>query len=268
MATGRAKRLADANPGHKVAIGPQGGITPWSPMYDNVDFIARTLDEERLVWLEDYTGHRGYIDYERTTNDVMVYAQGYKAEPGFLVTNELERRWQAHVTRAEPYLLIEPNTKGTFGDNKTWPWEHWERLVTLLDGWPLVQIGSVGNAKGDLNRNLRGVRRIVTQNPRQMVAMAEGAAGVITTDGALHHAAAAFGKPGVVIWGGRTDPAILGYDIHTNLVGTDQFCGSMVPCEHCRKAMSAIGPTQVADAVSKAISISALSAPRAAVRSA
>jgi hypothetical protein len=268
MSTGQARRLAEANPGHKVVIGPEGGIAAWSSMFDNVPFIARTLDEEQLVWLEDYTGHRPYIDYARTTNDKMVYTAGFKAEPGYLVVSALEWRWQQHVTRGEPYILIEPNTKGTFGDNKTWPWENWQKLADMLAGLPLVQIGPVGNARGDLNRNLKGVRRIVTQNPRQMVAMAEGAHGAITTDGALHHAMAAFGKPAVVIWGGRTDPAILGYDFHTNLVGTDQFCGSIAPCEHCRKAMSAIGPTQVADAVRTAISTSASSAPAAAALSA
>ena len=65
----------------------------------------------------------------------------------------------------------------------------------------------------------------------------------------MHHAAAAFDIPGVVVMGGFPWVEAVGYPTHINLGGDG--CGALVPCEHCRKAMEAIEIGDVVSALSR-----------------
>jgi hypothetical protein len=57
----------------------------------------------------------------------------------------------------------------------------------------------------------------------------------------LHHAAAAVGTRAIVIHGGFTPPAVLGYSGHINLTGgADEACGYWDRCNHCRAALDRI----------------------------
>jgi ADP-heptose:LPS heptosyltransferase len=78
------------------------------------------------------------------------------------------------------------------------------------------------------------------------LAMVAQAKLVVTTDGMLHHAAAAFGVPAIVLWGGVVSPKILGYPTHINIWNGAQPCGSYAEvCSHCREAMDSISVDQV-----------------------
>jgi ADP-heptose:LPS heptosyltransferase len=102
-------------------------------------------------------------------------------------------------------------------------------------------------------RKLKGVPYLETTF-RQALAVLQGASLLVTTDGALHHAAAALGVPAVVIWGGFTSPKNLGYDSHTNLWTGAHPCGIWkYECPHCRKALNAITPQQVIDAIGETL---------------
>lgn len=68
-------------------------------------------------------------------------------------------------------------------------------------------------------------------------------------EGGLHHAAAALGIPGVVIFGGFISPETTGYDCHVNLFTGGNACGNRTPCMHCRDAMNRITPEAVAEAL-------------------
>jgi ADP-heptose:LPS heptosyltransferase len=71
----------------------------------------------------------------------------------------------------------------------------------------------------------------------------------IGAEGGLHHAAAALGVPAVVLFGGFIPPLVTGYETHINLTGgAQEACGSLKPCDHCRKAMDAISVEEVAAA--------------------
>ena len=65
----------------------------------------------------------------------------------------------------------------------------------------------------------------------------------------MHHCAAAFGVPGIVIFGGFISPATTGYGCHVNLFTGGEACGMRIPCEHCADAMRKITPEQVAAAL-------------------
>jgi hypothetical protein len=65
----------------------------------------------------------------------------------------------------------------------------------------------------------------------------------------MHHGAAAVGTPAVVIFGGFIPPAVVGYDMHVNLTGGAEACGSLNKCLHCRAAMEKISVEEVYQAV-------------------
>jgi len=84
--------------------------------------------------------------------------------------------------------------------------------------------------------------------------MIQQAPSVITTDGAVHHAAAAFDRPCVVIWGHCTHPAAqpnlhragLGYRGQINIVSGGGPCYTQHrECEQCHEAMNVITASYV-----------------------
>jgi ADP-heptose:LPS heptosyltransferase len=95
------------------------------------------------------------------------------------------------------------------------------------------------------NSDSLGVETVVTS----IVAAARYIAGCrcyIGTEGFLHHLAAAFGKPAVVLFGAYSHPKVTGYDFHTNIWRD-------VPEElgHRKKkgAMDTISPEEVIEAL-------------------
>ena len=138
------------------------------------------------------------------------------------------------------YIVIEPNTK-IAGSNKAWPFERWQRLVDET-GLQFVQLGPMGA------RRLRGVRFVETTFMQAAAVIAESAA-VIVTEGALHHVAAAFGTPAIVLWSHFIDPRFTGYATQTNLRHADGWCGSRVHCAECVASMNQISVREVADAL-------------------
>ena len=77
---------------------------------------------------------------------------------------------------------------------------------------------------------------------------------MVTTDGALMHAAAALGVPAVVLFGGFMSPLQMGHKLHTNLWNGAEPCGTHTGiCAHCRGAMESIEVEQVIDAIRRAI---------------
>jgi ADP-heptose:LPS heptosyltransferase len=242
MASAWARRAISKNPDAKIFIGPEGK-PEWSTVWENNPNIYKPEQFKRgepAVWVPHYTGHRPYI--KGITPGNLIYNDDHRCEPGdiFLTEKEIEpfRQYAGSI-------LIEPHIKGSFSGNKAWFWDRWQQVANGLKN--VVQIG-------DRHRkSLQGVKRIHTGDFRQALAVVSQASLVITTDGALHHAAAALGRPAVVLWGARTHPKILGYDSHVNLyTGHGESCGSMVSCQHCMDAMKRISVEMVLEAVREA----------------
>lgn len=243
MATAYARRAKQKHPSAKVFIGRDK--PEWSVVWENNPNINRPEEynkhsAEPATWVRHCTGNRPYI--KGTTGTNIVYDEDHRAEPGdiFLTESEIEpfRQYAGSI-------LIEPHIKGSFSGNKAWFWDRWQEVANGLNG--VIQIGDKGK------KPLKNVRRVHTGDFRQALAAVSQASLVITTDGALHHAAAALGKPAVVLWGARTHPKVLGYDSHTNLyTGSGESCGSMAPCQHCEDAMKRISVEMVIEAAREA----------------
>lgn len=200
--------------------------------------IAKVRDPEQdYVGIFDFPGNRPYI--KEVTADRFVFDPDFRAMPGELF---LERK------PIGDYILIEPNVKRSMpmGYNKSWPFGRWQEIANLP--YMFVQLGTVDA------RRLTGVKRVYTESFRQALHWLSGAKLLVTTDGGLHHAAAALGVPAVVLWGGMASPVNLGYASHTNIWHGDEPCGShSKKCPHCRAAMKKISVDEVTEAIKCAI---------------
>lgn len=200
---------------------------------NNPRLVKEPQEGDRVIWIANYPGNRPYI---RGHDEKRVHwNHEFKAEPGELYLERFD-------PRSHGYILIEPSTKeNVFSRNKAWP--HWQKLVDSVD-LPFLQIGK--------QKTLRGVTFIETKTFREALELLANAALVVTTDGALHHAAAALNIPSIVLWGGLISPEILGYGERASAKdiwhGTEP-CGSKHECEHCKRAMAGISVEEVRDAI-------------------
>lgn len=229
-------RKAHLKTGKKVLVG-DGTRIHWSEVFEHNPRISREIEPD-CVWVKSVKGNRPYIDYAKTTEERVAW-KPFKAEPGEIYFHPDELRW----TETD-FVYIEPNTKGSFGGNKDWGFDNWQAVVDALPEVRWIQ------GKG---RPLRNVLQLDTRSFRDALALLSRAFLFVGTDGGLHHGAAALGIPAVVVWGGLIGPKTLGYDTHTNLCKASYFCGSILPCPHCRQALERITVEEVACAISSCL---------------
>ncbi len=252
MAAAEARRLRGS--GKRVEILDRKGKRRWHPLWEGSD-IARLGEAGDFKSLVNGPGCRPYVDYERMGAK---FAKVFPGRPFSTKVRDARLPWRYTDWRATPgdlqcferlsprgYIVVEPHIKAKGCPNKDWGWDRWQALVysTKWTTHPWIQLGPKGT------RSLRGVARIVTPTFESACRALSGAAALVGTEGGLHHAAASMGIPAVVIWGGVSSPANLGYDAHINLfdrAGGKSPCGQWVKCEHCRRAMAAIHVETVA----------------------
>jgi hypothetical protein len=241
MATADARRF---NERHKcrVVFG-DGRRKHWNFIFEGNPRIAEHPEEdETLCWIANFPGHRPYIT--KIENDRITFNFGFKSEPGEIYLKPRE------VVKPLPrYVVVEPNVKQNWypGVNKDWGFANWQALVSKLD-LPWVQLGPP-----ELSR-LKGVKHHKTNSIRDAMGILANADLLVTTDGALHHAAAAMGVPAVVLWGGFAPPQVLGYEDHTNIYHGGEPCGRFrVKCDHCRKWMNRISVDEVKTAIERSL---------------
>lgn len=226
MLTAEARRLFERT-GQKAVI----GNNETSPIWENNPHIGIGAGPKT-------SSHIGKRPYIKGCDGVrIIYDENHRPEKGEIYLTDEERKW------AEPYagsILVEPHCKLTFSGNKGWKWDRWIEVAQAL---PITQCLPPGK------RPLPHADHLHTRTIRHALAALSTARLLITTDGALHHAAAALGTPAVVIWGARTNPKILGYAEHENIyAGQGESCGMMAPCDHCVDAMDRITSDMVLNA--------------------
>lgn len=228
-----ASAAAEAAPVGRRAVFGDGKTPHWSIVWENNPKIAGTAGKDTF-WVPDYPGHRPYI--KRFEPGRYVFDESFRAPYGRIYISPQERDWAAAQIKGD-YIIVEPYVKENvpglkLGLNKAW--NGWDELLKF--DYPWLQIG---------DRPAK-TRQVITGNIRKALAMVAGAKLVVTTDGMLHHAAAALGIPAVVLWGGVVSPKILGYPTHFNVWNGAKSCGSFAEiCPHCREAMDSISVDQV-----------------------
>lgn len=234
--------------GVRVAFGENGRVI-WDKnseqIFRNNPNVVFPGNEHRgqVQWIPFYKGKRCY---NRQGDGRWIWNEEWKCVPGQIFLSQGEEA--AASRHGKGFVVVEPNVPEwkPSAANKKWPFERYQDLTNKL-----VQQGvSVFQFYQGLNKGLRlqQARQIRTPNFRDAVAVLKNAALYIGPEGGMHHAAAAVNVPSVVIFGGFIPPSVTGYDTHTNLVGSDRFCGSFTACKHCADAMNSI----TVDAVFKA----------------
>lgn len=188
LAAGQAK-LLHKRTGKGVTIGnPRKGEVAWNELYDLIPYLDKSGD----VWLADYKGHRGYVDsFTKLPDGRMVqlfFNKKYRAEPAEITIDH------------EPnnYIIIEPSVKDGAPLGK-----QWNEYQSVVDGYDAEFV--------QLNQDtLKGVKRIDT-TLTDAARLMKGCRAYIGTEGFLHHLAAAFDKPAVVVMGAFVPPMVLGY---------------------------------------------------------
>lgn len=253
MTTGFIRKIRTRFPKNKIVIGDgkKEYLSPvfWhNPNIDHINFIGK---KDKVIWVKDYPSHRPYINYSRSTRARSAFTK-FKPIKGELYFTESEIVTAKHaVSGLRSFVVIEPNVKGTFAAaNRNWGFKKWQKVVNqLCRKTVFVQLG-----KADA-RSLKGVVRIITKDFRAACAILSLAKLFVGTEGGLHHAAAALGVSGVVIFGGRISPEIIGYTNHTNLYfkHPGSPCGRISRCDHCRKCMQNILVSDVIEAIKKTL---------------
>jgi hypothetical protein len=192
-----------------------------------------------LEWIAFYKGNRLY---NRSDGRRWIWNMGFKAIPGEIFLSRQEKKYAETVGR--DFIVIEPNVpmQKSVASNKQWPVERYAEVARSLkaDGHDVVQFNYGKGVK------LSAARQVISPHFRHGIAILNRAALYIGPEGGLHHAAAAVGIPGVVLFGGFIPPAVTGYSGHTNLTGgVDEACGSLSPCQHCKEAMNRISVDEV-----------------------
>lgn len=238
MVAGHARVMQQTDP-RKVRLVYEK-LHRWSEVFDRNPRLARATDAG------DFQEYRPRVDglrpYCESKTDTRWTWKAYRPPAGEVYLDRYEKLFaNAHAGR----VIIEPNVKREASPNKDWGRANWHALVGEMRkaGIEPVQIGHRDA------RRLTGARFIQTPNFRYACAVVSKARAVITHEGGLHHAAAAFNTPAVVIYGGYIGPAVTGYEYQASLFNrTDEHplgCGWRTPCAHCRQAMAAITPEMV-----------------------
>lgn len=280
MATGLARTIQQEHPDVKVVFGnPENYIDKENNklrvhftevFLDNPHIVQPGEPVKNMVCVPDYPGNRVYIDYENCEvgkvdkhefpltagqPDEQIlrfqWLTDYRAVPGDMHFDENEMSHASEIAMRLPqdYFIIEPNiAEKPWPNKKGWPIERWQAVVDALPDVPFIQV-----SQGEM---LRGVHQVLTPTFRLACGLLSCAGGVISTDGGLHHAAAALSVPAVVLWGHYSSPDIFGYDDHTNIRHADGIgCGcTFKECPDCEQSMHDIKVDEVVEAIKRIIS--------------
>jgi len=240
MLAGEAKRMAAGVPNRRYAMLDKLGHPRWHFVWEGNPNIARPGEKS--------AGVIGYVNGKRhymvdVKPDQYTFKE-YQPTPAFI---QIERQLPFFAQRAAGAVVYNPNIKPKASPNKAWGLEHWDELIALTPGVRWIQLMEPGTQR--IGRS----EKMDTGNFLDAVAAMSKAAAVVCHEGALHHAAAAFGVPTIVIRGGFISPKVTGYagqvDFYVEDARWPLGCGMRVACDHCRAAMDAIKPDAVAQAL-------------------
>jgi ADP-heptose:LPS heptosyltransferase len=181
------------------------------------------------------------------------YDSRYKPLPAQIHLTPQEIDWAREHMPKTPYVIINPDAKqgGIHHQNKHWHDPYWQELALQLAQLGIVTVRLQPPTR---HNTYYPALNTVTDSIRKVMACIRTAAWVITTDGAAHHIAAAWGTPCTVIWGTCTSPhathtrGALGYEGQKNLIAAHAQTPCYTQhqeCAHCTQLKAHITPQQV-----------------------
>ncbi len=245
MAAGQAQRIYRET-GRPAVIVDAQGKRRWSPLWRGLPAVVNPEADYRgdVEIVKNGPFCRPYIDRWGTEDGKpkAFYsdwrARDHRAELQLDELQELFRNRLVH--EYGDYVVIEHRLKASASPNKDWGRDRWQEVATALGKCgPVLQLGQ----PEDLLEHI-----ILVRTDTFLFAMAAiaGAALYVGPEGGLHHAAAAFRIPAVVVFGHMVSPVNTGYPDQTNL-GRGAGCGRWAPCQNCKYEMDMIEPATVVE---------------------
>lgn len=235
LAAGQARARQEAGDARRVRILGADKQPRWDALWEGNPRIAGPHEPGDFQWVINGPGARPYIAAKHSRCWTW---RDFVPTPGEIHFTRTEKDFAA-THRAD--IVIEPTLKPRASPNKHWGADRWLEFVRLAtrEGLALTQLAANGQFV------LPGVRWVQSPDFRHACAVLARARAYVGHEGGLHHAAAAVGVPGVVIYGGFISPRQTGYALHSNLFTGGEPCGMRVHCPHCARAMAQIEPEQV-----------------------
>lgn len=208
--------------------------------------VARPAQEREsnLVWMPHYKKVHRYCDYNGVLRKY-IWRADFKAEPGEIFFGPDDR---VSAPVEQPYIVVEPNVawQRATNVNKDWGDGKYEALTKALTerGHTVVQC-----VHPQSRRKLKS-HHVWTPKFRDAMRIMSQARLVIAPEGANHHAAAALGVPAIILWGSWSPRKTMGYQEHT-MLGTDDACGNVQSCPHCRAVFNRISIDEVVAAAER-----------------
>jgi len=235
----------------------------YSPMWKGHDWVvAPDYDgpKKRILVPRKPGGNRWYID---GWGPGKIIYKNYVPTPApyRISTDEINKAVKIlkdnGIKPTDQFVIVNPDTKNTtLSSNKDWGFHRWQSLTDKLNGHvKVVRVKPSGPVK-DISglvqygqKTLDNAINISEDDVRVSFAIMSFSKLIITSEGGVHHFAAAINKPALVLYGGAIHPDQTGYvdRNQTYYVYNDPKtpCGSQIPCKHCKEAMAAIDPQVV-----------------------
>ena len=243
MAAGEARRAANGT-ARRYIMTDKRGTPKWHWVWEGNPNIA--VPGERADGTIGYVnGRRPYVVDETALTRTF---RAYQPAPAIIRLTERALEIKAHVAGG---VVFNPTIKYKAPQNKDWGLDRWRQLVQENRDIRWIQVAEQSQPR------VRGAEQIITSDFFQACGALAGAAAAVVHEGALHHAAAAYSTPTVVIRGGYISPRVTGYagqvDLYIEDPDCPEFaelgCGTRVACPHCAAAMERITPALVASAL-------------------
>jgi len=236
-------------------------------IFKNNPFIENPTNidnNKEYNYINDHSGCRGYINYEKSILHrkkkvrFLKLNSTYKANKGKIYFDSFEKKIiENYKHKYGCYILLNTAIKKSLTSNKELPIKKWSQLNNMLLKRGLKTAIMINNDFSDEDSaitELKGVIKINTKTIRKMLCAIAASKMVVTTEGGVHHAAAALDKKCLVIYGGRIDPSILGYESQINIIDDRPIfngdsnirfpCGMFSDCIHCKTIMNNV-PTEL-----------------------
>lgn len=248
VAAGQAQRLYDADPSTKIVIVGMDGRPRWHPIWEGNPIIATPDDVAAGLSVRPVVNGpncRPYIRYPFTKETGWTFETSFRCRDHiariYLTKDERGRGTKARRKYGH-YVLIEPYTKHA---NFQWPMAKWAALVEEFPDLTFVQHVHADSEK------VPGAH-YEDASFREACGLIAEADLYVRSESGLCHAAAAFERRQITIFGGCMDASVMGwYPLQTCIVdgSVETPCGAWLPCRHCAEAMDRLSVDTVSVAM-------------------